>query len=370
MENVISHVDSNIKEQKKQKGQFYTVNVDYILEGFESLPEDCNTIIEPFAGKGDLVKWVQTIDPESKFSIEKYDIDPKCEDCIKRDTLNDPPDYSNKFVLTNPPYLARNKNNDKKIYDKYNSNDLYKCFLLSLCDEDVEKRCAGGIVIIPAGFFFSPRDIDTYCRNKFLTMYKILKVKYFEETVFPDTPTTVVAIHFVRSESLLEAQEVLWNFLPNDSNKLFEMSKINDWIVGGEIYKVPTNRLIHIGRFVDGYELKTGEQLTFLTLNALDSGKADGKICLKYQKDSVYKAKESSRSFATLIVKGIVLTEEDLIVISKLFNQFLEKKRNEYNSLFLPQYRESKEYARKRIPFELAYNIINYLITYELNRTS
>ncbi len=373
-ENIISHVGieesscETIKQNKKQKGQFYTVNVDYILDGLNSIPEDCNTVIEPFAGKGDLLKWIQTIDFGKKLVIEKYDIEPKCEDCIKRDTLDDPPDYTNKFVLTNPPYLARNKNTDKKIYDKYNSNDLYKCFLLSLCPNGLEKRCAGGIVIIPAGFFFSPRDIDNYCRNKFLSMYKIVKVKYFEETVFPDTHTTVVAIQFIKSNSLLEKQEVIWNFLPSDSNKIFEMTKSNDWIVCGDIYKLPTNKCIHIGRYVEGYSLKTDEQLTFLTLNALDSGKADGRICLKYTKDYVYKAKESSRSFATLIIKGMVLTEKDQQTISELFNNFLEKRRTEYNSLFLPQYRESKEYARKRIPFELAYSIINYLITYELKK--
>jgi hypothetical protein len=40
----------------------------------------------------------------------------------------------------------------------------------------------------------------------------------------------------------------------------------------------------------------------------------------------------------------------------------IEKKREETCSLFLPQFRESKEYARKRIPFELAYGIIRHII--------
>jgi hypothetical protein len=363
--NVIEHVSTEIvnKVQKKNKGQFYTVNVNYILEGFN--PPTTN-VIEPFAGKGDLLKWVESFNHAQKLAIEKYDIDPKCDDCMKRDTLLDPPNYTNKFVLTNPPYLARNKSSDKTIFNKYNTNDLYKCFLLSLCIDSLEDRCAGGIIIIPAGFFFSPRDIDVYCRNKFLSMYKLTKVKYFEESVFPDTPTTVVAIQFVRSERVLEEQEVLWNFLPADSNKLIKMTKANDWIIGGDIYKLPINHTLRISRYISGYNMKTGEQLTNMTLNALDSGKTDGKIGLTYKKNFVYQAKDSSRSYATLIIKGKILNDDEQVKVCSLFNTFLEEKRTTYNSLFLPQYRESKEYARKRIPFDLAYSIVNYILCYEL----
>ena len=59
---------------------------------------------------------------------------------------------------------------------------------------------------------------------------------------------------------------------------------------------------------------------------------------------------------------GTVLSEEEQILICNKFNEMVEKKRQEYWSLFLPQYRESKEYARKRMPFELAYKIIRHII--------
>ena len=62
----------------------------------------------------------------------------------------------------------------------------------------------------------------------------------------------------------------------------------------------------------------------------------------------------------TLILK---LTEDEQINLCLKFNEFIEKKREETWSLFLPQFRESKEYARKRIPFELVYNIILHLQT-------
>jgi len=66
-----------------------------------------------------------------------------------------------------------------------------------------------------------------------------------------------------------------------------------------------------------------------------------------------------------LCIKGVELNEEDQLQIAKKFNDFIENKRNEYWSLFLPQYRESKEYARKRIPFDLAYKIVcNFLLSH------
>jgi len=46
------------------------VNSTYILEGL-SLPLSGDKIIEPFAGKGDLITWI------GEENIEAYDIDPK-----------------------------------------------------------------------------------------------------------------------------------------------------------------------------------------------------------------------------------------------------------------------------------------------------
>jgi hypothetical protein len=59
---------------------------------------------------------------------------------------------------------------------------------------------------------------------------------------------------------------------------------------------------------------------------------------------------------------GKILTNEEQKELSIKFNEFVNQKRKETWSLFLPQYRESKEYARKRIPFELAYDIVLYLL--------
>ena len=102
---------------KSQLGQFYTTNYDYILQNMV-IPEGINHIIEPFVGKGDLLNFLKNKD---KYNLELYDIEPSFDDflsrsgkkVIQKDTLEDPPCYDEKFVLTNPPYLARNKNTNK-----------------------------------------------------------------------------------------------------------------------------------------------------------------------------------------------------------------------------------------------------------------
>lgn len=348
---------------KKTKGQFYTTNSSYILEGFELSFDNVRCIIEPFAGKGDLINWIQKL-KISLPPIEAYDIEPKNSNIQKKDTLIDPPDYTDSWILTNPPYLARNKSKNKEIYDLYNTNDLYKCFISSVVKQN---NCKGGLFIIPAGFFFSSRDIDIKCRTDFMTNFKIIKVKYFEETVFNDTTTTVVAFSFIKSKEMLNEQIIEWELLPGKLKKNFKMSAINNWIIGGEIYNLPIPEGIKIRRFVINQELKDNEFQTFITLNALDSGSQEGRISINYKNNYIYQGKECSRTYATFRILGIKLNEDQQKDLCNKFNLFLEEKRKDTWSLFLPQYRESKEYARKRIPFELAYRILLHLIYLNLD---
>ena len=341
---------------KKTKGQFYTVNSSYILDGLSLPPTNARCIMEPFAGKGDLLDWITN----KELPIESYDIDPKKDGIILRDTLMNPPDYSDTWILTNPPYLARNKCEDKTVFDLYNTNDLYKCFITSLTRQ--ESCCVGGIFIIPAGFFLSPRNVDVKCRHDFLSKYRLTKVKYFEETVFPDTTTTVVAFAFEKSDVLMTEQLVEWVSMPSGATKIFKMSKEDNWIIGGDIYKLTVPKQVKVGRFVAGHTRKEGEQITSMTLCALDSGTQSGRICLEYKEGFVYPAKDCSRTYATICIQGVTLTEDEQKKLCVDFCTLLEKRREKTWSLFLPQYRESKEYARKRIPFELAYTIILHLI--------
>jgi len=62
-----------------------------------------------------------------------------------------------------------------------------------------------------------------------------------------------------------------------------------------------------------------------------------------------------------LVIIPKISLEKQKELIEK-FNEFLEINRIKYNSLFLTNYRESNSIARKRISFDLAFKICNYLL--------
>jgi len=115
--------------------------------------------------------------------------------------------------------------------------------------------------------------------------------------------------------------------------------------------KIP--KTIKIKRVVKDHE---NNNMTYLTLSALDTTK---KISLEYTSGHVYEGINTSRTYATLCISGIELDEEKEKRIAQEFNNYLNKKREETWSLFLPQFRE---YDRRRIPFSLAYSIVGDLI--------
>ena len=89
--------NEDTKEGKKMKGQFYTVNSSYILDGLSMPPKTARCVIEPFAGKGDLLEWL--VKNGNTLPLELYDIDPKKEGVIQRDTLTNPPIYKDSPLL-------------------------------------------------------------------------------------------------------------------------------------------------------------------------------------------------------------------------------------------------------------------------------
>ena len=123
---------------KRQLGQFFTKNSDYILRGLEKYIRN-KEVIDPFAGNGNLIDWAK----ENKAgSIKGYDVDRKYvndKNISYNDSINDHLEY--KFVLTNPPYLHKNKA-DKKIKEEYfngeNSNfeDLYQVSINSILNSE------------------------------------------------------------------------------------------------------------------------------------------------------------------------------------------------------------------------------------------
>lgn len=315
-------------------GQFYTKNSKYILSGITGIiPEDV-VVVDPFAGENDLLNLLPN---NNKIA---YDIEPQQNNIIKRDTLKAPPNYNNQWIITNPPYLARNKNKEKYLYDKYSLDDLYKIAIKTLIG------CEGGILILPINFFSS---IDCVVRKEFLSKYIVKQVNVFEEQVFNDTSYTICSFSFIKENNT--EQEVNFTFFPSKKYKKFVLKEENDYTFGKEIYNLPEAN-IKVGRLLIGQKPTSN-----LFLRAVDTGNNEGRIKLRIEKE-FYFGKNTDRTFATIsLSKSFTLHQQKKIV--DIFNSNLNYFRDKYNSLFLPNYRDK---YRKRIPFKLAYHLISNAI--------
>lgn len=346
--------------EKVSLGQFYTTNYLYILEEI-AIPNEhlYPYIIEPFAGEGDLLNFLGDENERShKYRIECFDLSPKKDYIQKRDTLKDPPIYRNKYVLTNPPYLARNKNKDKELYDKYNTNDLYKCFIEQLINDPP----LGGILIIPTNFWCSIRIADINLRRKFLELFKITVLKIFNEPVFNDTKYAVCCFEFQQKTD--DINRVI-AFIYSDHKKIATVDSVlneeNDYTFGGNLYKLPIDKNIKIDRLTR--KNQDNIFITNINVKCIDDG-MHSQLGLSYINDHNERyiddtSNLSARSYATLIVKPF-LTIESQTKLVNLFNHFLDEQRNKYGSLFLSNYRDGT--GRKRISFRLVYDIVNYII--------
>lgn len=324
---------------KSQLGQFYTKNSEYITQGLLTIFPSGATIVDMFAGEMDLLRLV--ID---KHPVEAYDIDPRSEQVIRRDTLMNPPDYGIKWVMTNPPYLARNKNKDKKIYQKWRSDDLYKAAILSMMG------CHGGVVVVPLNFWSSE---DDEIRTKFLSEYVVARVNVFEEKAFEDTSYTVCSFSFNHEKN--DEQVVPMHFFPSGQVMEFHLKKEEGYRVGNEVHNLDKSS-VKVSRLMTGEDPNTN-----LFLHAIDTGADNGRIRL-IVRDNPYYGRPSDRAFCSIKFNRD-FTIDQQYEIARLFNEKLENYRAKYKSLFLSQYRNSTlSVARKRIGFNMAYDFISHVI--------
>ena len=342
-------------------GQFYTTNYQYLLKDID-VPEKTKyrQIIEPFAGNADLLEFLGE-NRDVDYQIECYDIAPKKSYIVKRDTLKDPPEYKDKYVITNPPYLARNKNKDKILYDMYKTNDLYKCFM----EQIITDNPLGGILIIPTNFWCSIRLADINLRKRFLHIFQIVKLKIFEESVFDDTNYAVCTFQFILKENPESINKIPVSIhFDKKEISTFEtvLDDTNIYTFGGEIYTLIMNNKIKIDRLTKN-NLDDKEFITNINVKCIDDNIDThlGLIYIDKMSDRYVDTTPnlSARSYATLVIKP-KLSKKSQKELVKHFNKYIEEQRSKYASLFLTNYRDGK--GRKRISFNLVYNIANYLI--------
>jgi len=313
------------KTEKALLGRFMTTNSARVLQGMQ-VPTGVH-VIEPFMGNGDLPKHF-ALD-----AVECYDIRP-CAPCVQqRDVFNEPPSFQGKFVLTNPPYLAKNKSPFKTVYEKYGEDDLYKCFVRMLINDP----CIGGILVVPINFL---SGLQVF--KDFMFVYKVERMNVFEEQVFDDTSCAVCSFQFSLSSM---RYPIPITFFPEETSIMFLPSEANNYMIGGEIYNLPASKK---------FKVKNGSSRLFF--RCLDNS-APSKIGAEIL-DEPYVGKVADRVFLSVVIEPSIGGEREAVLAQK-FNDFLDKQRVKYKSMFLTNYREGN---RKRITFALVYSIIGHLL--------
>ena len=132
-------------------------------------------------------------------------------------------------------------------------------------------------------------------------------------------------------------------------------------MIGGEIYKLKTNDKYKIARLTEKNKIK---QNTNILVKCIDDNEKN-KIGLSFVLDKdIYidnTPNQTARTYATLIITPSIPEDKQKQLVIK-FNKYLNDYRLKYHSLFLTNYRESKDIARKRISFDLVYSIVEYIL--------
>ena len=321
--------------------------IQYIFNGFTE-PDKHITIVNPFTGNGILInKFLKD------YNCDLYDIEPVDATVLKRDIFLEPPDYNNKFIITQPPVLALNMTKKKEIFKKYETDNLYKCFLKQLI---MTENLIGGIIILPLNFWCSTRNIDIKLRQGFLSIYNITKLNIFEEIIFENLSHTICSFQFY---SKLIEKSIPIEIFPLKSKLCIDLNEDNNYTFGGEIFNLEKNEHYQVSRLY-----KNGTPNTNILVKCIDDNK-DNKICMKLVSDSelVYDNSDtkSERGYATLVISPSITIEQQKELVFA-FNKYINEQRDKYHSLFLLNFRESVLMARKRISFELVYSIVGYLL--------
>ena len=323
------------------KTKHYTTKSQEICSNLiQYIPKDAQ-LIEPFVGEGDLL----SLFPNHQWEL--YDIEDKGFNIVQ-DTLLNPPNYLNKWVITNPPYLAKNKATDKTIFNKYKVDDLYKATLISILN------CEGGILIIPTNFLTDERTGPV--RTQFLNQFQILEMNIFTQPIFTTTTYSVCSFAFQKKSNIAK-QNFNINIYPIDETVSFSIDPQYDYRIAGEFYAQLNNTKNIFGRLVGSV---SQDYITNIKLYAIDT--RTERIRVEFEPNH-FEGKTTDRTYATFTCKQKLTEEQEKYLISE-FNQQLEDFRQKYYNLSMTNYRD---YNRKRISFTFAYQLLSKIFNEKYN---
>lgn len=324
-------------------GQYHTTNADKILEGYESVVRG-KEVIDPFAGGHDLLNWAMKHGASKKHA---YDLLPKDDETIQNDSLRNPPDYSNKILISNPPYLSRNKCKDEKdVFDQWNQTDYYKCHLASLADH----QCQEALIIIPSNFFSESRDS---ARRMLFENFYIISAKYWTEPAFENTDHSICVIHVKKGNKNIQNFEML--LMPDNEVISVSLEKSYNYLHGKDFFDYINNA------DKDFLVQKTDKGMlppnTKIVVGLLDNGKWQSGLSINNTGKDIYCNPKSFTTYQVTLPQ-YDLTYEQQVSIVEMFNQKMDCYRKKYHILFLANYMGPKQKILSRTYVNKLMNVV------------
>jgi len=372
--------------KKRLNGQFFTTNPDYILEGFSRYIKGKDAT-DPFAGNKDLIFWAKK---HGVRKIQGFDIDIEYIDdkvVFRNDSINCIKKY--KFVLTNPPYLHKNKATKevkRRFFNGKNSEfeDLYQVSTNAILNSDE------GILVVPLNFLSA--ENSKKIRDIFFNKFQIISLNIFKEKVFNDTTYNVVSFYYKKAKKQNDKNIIDATIFPDNKRVKIVLHREHHWKLGGHFFTLvhSTKNLLGVYRLTEKHLIEGSKELKLaynniknirsynldasvtkiLKNNIIFLRAIDSKNGKKIQLEDIRNygvcglvGKNTSRNMAHLLFKENVDidTQKKLILY---FNEELIQNREKYFSLFLTNFRDNN---RKRISFDFTYRFINYIYINKLS---
>lgn len=160
-------------------------------------PPKGRVVIDPFAGDGQVIDWLGP-----GYIIIPYDKDSSYPKVIKHDVIQTKVRYIGMYIVTRPPQLKKTDSEDKELFARHGTDDLYKCFINFLNNDPPQ----GGIIIVPISFLNGQRDSEIKRRSNFFRFFQPERINVFNTT-------TVVVQFSKRYSSILNPRNnELWKF--------------------------------------------------------------------------------------------------------------------------------------------------------------
>ena len=320
----------DMKEKKIILGQFFTRNDIWLKSHIADfiVSSKCQTIYDPFAGDGDLLKISSHLGIQNVLGL---DID-KTLGWSYNDSLEAIPHIHNAIIVTNPPYISNYSASRKKVIGSvrhYFEKSIYDDIYLIALEKMLEAQ-EYVVAIIP----------ETFINSNFQDKKRLFSITILEENPFNDTDIPVIVACF---------------YVKQKKESEINIYKNNNYI--GSLYSL--NRLRPTPKHI--VDMKFNDKKGWLGLRAIDLTDPENMICFDYKDNIDYDweagIKASSRLYSLIDIDINYSQRNDFI---KQANNLLSSLRSTSKDVILSPFKGNMKNGtrRRRLDFKTARAIL------------